>query len=201
MTLSRILAACAALCATPAFAATVPFTVGAEDSPRGVILVTNSGAGCAANAATATALAAQAGRAIGVVAETSGCAAAEMMMTLDAAPALAFAADARALGPAGEPNAFLARNRADGVYVWSMEAYRRLALPASRQVLGVFEGESQAALIGAALERLSQQEEGYFLLVQAQSLDAATIHALEAARADGATVIAPALIHNTGLID
>lgn len=206
MTTSRIFAAAALACAAslaaavPAAAATGPFTVESATRPQNTILVVDAGSACAAaDAAVQAALAAQAGRAVGVVADASACPAARAVMELDAAPALAFAADEQALGPRGEPNSFLARNRAAGIYVWSMDAYRRLPLDPSRQVLGVFADETPAAMIEAALDRLSDHAGGYFLLVQADALDDAALAALAEAQDRGAAVIAPGLLREASV--
>jgi len=192
----RILALCAVLAsAAPALAATGPFTVLEQDNPgRNVILVTGEADSCAdVPAAAQAALAAQSGRAIGVVATDAACGAAASIM--DSAPDLAFADSAQTLG--AEPNEFLAQNRSRGIYVWSLDAYRRLDL-SQRQVLGVFADESPAAMIEAALHALSQDDDGYFLLVQASQLDEAARAALEGAQRNGASIIGPDLIHLTG---
>lgn len=205
MTFSRILAspllAAAVLAmAAPAMAATGPFTVTESVRPDSVILVIDSVSACATqDAALEATLAAQAGRAVGVIANDSACGAARAVMDLDSAPALAFAGDAAALGPRGEPNAFLARNRDAGIYVWSLESWRRLPVAPARQVLGVFEGETQGAMIEAAIARLSQHPDGYFLLVQAETLDDAALRALSGAQAQGASIIAPDLLHEVSL--
>jgi alkaline phosphatase len=192
----RILALCAVLAsAAPASAATGPFTVLEQDNPaRDIILVVGEADSCAEiPAAFQAALAAQSGRAIGIVATDAACGAAASIM--DSAPDLAFADSAQSLG--AEPNEFLAQNRSRGIYVWSLDTYRRLDL-SQRQVLGVFAGETQAAMIEAALHGLSRDGDGYFLLVQTNQLDEAARAALEGAQRNGASIIGPDLIHLIG---
>ncbi|GEM_PF-5148275 len=188
----------ALLCAAPAFAGapvqTGPFALApsTDAQPRGAVLVIDSAAGCSAEAAAAqAALAAAVGKTVGVVAGTDAACGAAAALLQDGGADLAFASDGAVLGEAGAPNAWLARRREAGIVVWDMAAYRQLNLPEGRQVLGVFEDRPDTAtLIETALARLSQDPDGFFLLVQASDLDDAARGALDAARGAGASVIA-----------
>lgn len=187
----RILLAAAILsAAAPAFAATGQFSVAPQDAPRSVILIAG-GESCAGDAASAhAALAAQAGRPVGVIAADAGCGAARAL-----APGadIALAQDAAALG--ADPNAFLSGARDTGIVVWDMAAWERLNL-SGRRVLGLFEDAPAAAMIRAATAHLSRDGAGYFLLVQADALDGPALDALAAARAAGAEIMgAPMLRH------
>src|SRR5690606_13024209 len=143
-------------------------------------------------ASAQAALAAQAGRPVGVVAADAGCGAARALMARG--PEIALAANAAALG--ADPNAFLSGNRETGIFVWDMAAWERLNL-SGRRVLGVFEDAPAAAMIRAATAHLSRDGAGYFLLVQADALDSAALDALGAARTAGAEIIGAPLVRNT----